>query len=81
MFKLNIVFTASMVIYNNYVGLSKEMINSTILIVKQHIYANKWLKCTITFRNLLTNIFEMERIGKRIANVNGTYTKFYKNGI
>ena len=77
-FKCDIKLTPHLIIYNNYIGPYKAVFNSIILIVKQYIYSNKCLKIPINFREMLSKIYEAERIEARIVNNQMFYNKHYR---
>ena len=73
----NIKFNASTILYNNYKGRDKDMINMFILITKQYIYCIKCQKKEINFSQVLKSIYEMEAIENCIAEKTGKTISIY----
>ena len=78
MFQLNLVLTPPMIIYNNYIGMHKDLINTVILIAKQYIYSCKCQQKSINFVIMLQKVFEHMEIERAIAMSNSTFSKFYR---
>ena len=78
MSQIEVNSTPDIIIYNNYKDVHQGMINAIILIVKQYVYATKCEKEELNFRNMLSKIYECERIESRIAKKNNKYSKHYQ---
>ena len=67
---------AEVVFLNNYKGPQSDLINTVILITKQHIYATKCLKQQLISMNLTQKIHDMQNL-ERIVAREGTTTEFH----
>ena len=67
MLRIDITFTGDMIMYNNYKGPCKDLLNSIILIVKQYMYREKCTKQLLNFVNMLQNVYQTESVEYIIA--------------
>ena len=67
MLRIDITFTEDMIMYNNYKGPCKDLLNSIILIVKQYMYREKCTKQLLNFVNMLQNVYQTESVEYIIA--------------
>ena len=77
-FKIDIEITPELVIFNNYLGTLKRLINNMLLIMKQYIYSTKCKKNELTFcdyANVLHYYYTLEKIYAR----DGDQIKKFKN--
>ena len=73
--EIDIQFTHEIIILNNYVGQRKELINLLIILLKQHIYAEKCFEKVSTFVNYMTKVSTMCAMEKCYAARNGKLRK------
>ena len=71
-------FTKEQIIFNNYLGKHKEVINITILIVKQAIYATKCVKDKLNFINILSKVQNYKKIEYLTSLKTGQIGKYDK---
>ena len=74
----NFDWNYELLMFNNYTGDQKELINTFILETKRYIYVTKCLEEKLTIRKLLTNINTTCKIEKIIAMKHGNMKKFEK---
>ena len=78
MFNITVELNPVMILYNNYNGLHKEMINCFILISKQYIYSMKCMDKMPIFITMLSKVYEIQNIEKTIAMRQHRYNKYYR---
>ena len=74
----NVDFSPQMIIYNNYNGKHKELINLFIIVMKQYVYATKCMSTNLNFQEYIEKInywFEIERCH---AIKNNYYSRFVR---
>ena len=72
-----ILFDCELVIFSNYTGQFKNLVNTILLIVKQAIYAAKCTKTKITCNQLISRIYMYNQIERIIAHKTDMKTKYY----
>lgn len=77
-FKIQIDLSSEVIIFNTYVGQQKPLINTMILIAKQHIYSSKCNKAKPNFSIYLQKVAEICSIEKMVALRNDKYVKHEK---
>ena len=75
---INVEFTKQTIILNNYNGKNKELINLLIVVMKQHIYAEKCKQNHPNFPGFMAKVSEWYEIDKILAIEHQKYKKFQK---
>ena len=75
---IKVCFTKELIIYNNYRGANRDMINCIILIAKQYVYAPKCLLMPLNFIQMLTKVHEIELIERCIVHQKNKGYRHYK---
>ena len=75
---VKVIFTADYIILNNYQGMSVEIINQMIIVMKQYIYSQKCLKQDVTFSGFMSKLSWWYSVEKCIIWESYTDKKYKK---
>ena len=73
MLHLEVKLTKETIIFLNYAGQEKKLINTILLITTQYIYSSKCRNKELNFLQLMSRIFEMEKVKRIVANHQNHY--------